>query len=260
MAVLATIHNLAHTCMQGLLELVLPGVCPACQAVAAEDGWLCPQCQADLLALVARTYCPRCGCSLPLGSQPRPDGCSACPATLPHYAQMVRLGPYSGPLRRIIRQIKYRSHDAAARRLGSLLATALTNQLQGIAAVDLVLPIPAHWRRRLARSYDHSRAIAKAMARHLDVPMGNELIRTRHTPPQAHLPRTRRLENVRNAFKVTSPATIAGATIALVDDVSTTGATAEEAARTLLKAGALRVIVAVIAKADPPKAYAKQEV
>ena len=76
-----------------------------------------------------------------------------------------------------------------------------------------------------------------------------------HTPPQAHLPKTRRIENVRGAFSVSDPKVISGARVLLVDDVTTTGATANEAARALLAAGASQVVLAVIAKADPPKAY-----
>ena len=243
-----------------MLDLVLPAVCPACRANdSGIDGWLCPQCSKDLLLLVSRPYCPRCGASLPPGSNVRPDGCYACPTTLPHFSQIVRLGRYEGPLRQLIRQIKYRASDSAARRLAALMAQALSSQPIG-KSIDLVLPIPAHWRRRFSRAFDHSGALAKAIAGQLHLPLGDELSRVRHTPPQAHLSRTRRLENVRNAFGAKSPATIAGATIALVDDVSTTGATADEASRTLLNAGASKVIVVVIAKADPPRAYEQKEV
>ncbi len=85
--------------------------------------------------------------------------------------------------------------------------------------------------------------------------LGDQLIRVRHTPPQVHLPRTRRIENVRGAFAVRTKRRIEGARVVLVDDVTTTGATANEAARTLLKAGASNVHLAVIAKAEPPRAY-----
>jgi ComF family protein len=248
------------TSLQCLLDLVLPAVCPACRANdVGQAGWLCPQCTKDLLLLVSWPYCPRCGSSVPAGSMARPDGCYACPTVLPRFSQIVRLGKYSGPLRQLIKQIKYRSNDSAARRLAAMLAGAVASQAVG-QSIDLVLPIPAHWRRRFSRGFDHSGRLAKALAGRLGVPLGNELSRVRHTPPQAHLSRTRRLENVRNAFKAISPKTIAGATIVLVDDVCTTGATADEASRTLLNAGASRVIVAVIAKADPPKAYEQKEV
>ena len=99
-------------------------------------------------------------------------------------------------------------------------------------------------------------AIAARVARNLDLPVGDELIRIRHTPPQVRLPRTRRIQIIRGAFSVSSPRSLAGTNVLLVDDVTTTGATANEAARTLLQAGASKVTLAVVAKAEPPTAYA----
>ena len=125
-------------------------------------------------------------------------------------------------------------------------------------AFDVVLPVPMHWRRRLQRGFAHARALAARVAIELHVPLGSDLSRTRNTPPQTHLPRSRRIENVRGAFAVRSPATVRGASILLVDDVTTTGATVDEATRALLAAGAHHVAVAVLAKAEPPTAYAHQ--
>ena len=79
----------------------------------------------------------------------------------------------------------------------------------------------------------------------------------RPTPPQVHLPRSRRVENVRGAFAARSPAALEGANVLLVDDVTTTGATVAEATRTLREARTHHVAVAVLAKAEPPTAYAE---
>ena len=124
------------------------------------------------------------------------------------------------------------------------------------ARFDVVLPIPMHWLRRLGRGFDHARAIAAGLARELSLPLGRELVRIRNTPPQVNLSRTRRMENVRGAFAVRDRVAIAGAQVLLVDDVTTTGATASEAARALLDADAAGVTLAVLAKAEPPTAYA----
>jgi ComF family protein len=121
---------------------------------------------------------------------------------------------------------------------------------------DLILSIPMHWRRRFSRGCDHAKLIAQTIAHELDLPIGYELTRCRHTPPQARLSRTRRIENVKGAFAAKASATLAGAHVLLVDDVSTTGATADEAAKTLLAAGASSVTLAILAKAQPPKAFA----
>jgi predicted amidophosphoribosyltransferase len=121
---------------------------------------------------------------------------------------------------------------------------------------DVVIPVPMHWRRRLARGSNHSRALAGLLAGNLDLPLGDDLVRTRYTPPQVNLPRTKRIEMVRGAFGLRSARAVEGARVLLVDDVTTTGATANESARTLLSGGASRVTLAVVAKAEPPTAYA----
>ena len=122
----------------------------------------------------------------------------------------------------------------------------------------MVAPVPMHWVRRLGRGWNHSSGLARRVARRLKLPMDDELVRTRNTPPQVGLPASQRAGNVRGAFAVPRPKEVAGANVLLVDDVMTTGATANEAARTLRRAGAERVIVAVVARAEPPTAYAYQ--
>ena len=163
--------------------------------------------------------------------------------------------------------MKYHRQEALRRRLAVLLAAAVRARAENLR--NLVLSVPMHWRRRLLRGYDHARVLAKAMAGELRLPLGHELVRTRYTPPQAHLPKSRRLENVRGSFAVRGtvatggargPATLFGAHVLLVDDVTTTGATADEAARVLLRAGTSSVTLAVIAKSEPPRAYAEQTV
>lgn len=255
MSLVGAIAGLARRAAGGILDLVLPDVCAACHGADAGEFGLCQACNLRLLELVALPYCIRCGASLPAGMSPREDGCPACPNPLPRFDRTVRLGPYADPLRVIIRELKYHRQDRMRRHLGALLGQAVAARCLG-PSFDLVLPVPMHWRRRLIRGYDHARVLARAVAGELQIPVGDELARIRATPPQAHLPRSRRLENVRGAFAVSYLATIQAARVLLVDDVTTTGATANEAARTLLQAGASSVTLAVVCKSEPPKAYA----
>jgi len=239
-------------------DLILPRACAACESQDISSGRLCASCNIRLLSLVALSYCPRCGTTvgphLPVGD----DGCPGCPTTLPRFARVFRLGPYTNPLRSVIRELKYHRRDTMRRRLGHMLGQLVSGGTDDDeTAAQLVIPVAMHWRRRLVRGWDHARALAGAVARELHLPVGNELIRLRNTPQQAHLPRSRRIENVRGAFSVRKAKALAGASILLVDDVTTTGATANEAARTLLQAGAARVTLAVVAKGEPPTAYAQ---
>lgn len=260
-------------------DLVLPEVCLACQGAVVDSQGLCTECLQKLLGLVSLPYCVRCGANggisgggpargpgkvspaidpaVAAGRRPQaePEGCPNCPAVLPRFARMVRLGPYDGPLKGLVRAFKYRRQEALCVYLGAMLASAVRGQCPQ-ETFDVVLVAPAHWRRRLWRGYDQARSLAGVIAKDLKLPLGHELVRVRHTPPQAHLPRTRRLQNIRGAFGVLSPEGVRGARVLLVDDVTTTGATADEATRTLLDAGASRVVLAVIAKAQSPLAYA----
>ena len=240
--------------LRAVLDLVLPTACSACQADQISTAGLCDACTIRLLSLAALNYCPRCGGTTGPNIPVREDGCSACPTPLGRFASVTRLGPYAPPLRRVVQSLKYHRVETMCGRLGMLLARALEAR-HGGGAFDLILPVPMHWRRRLVRGCDHARALARAVGRQLDLPVGADLVRVRHTPPQVHLPRTRRIANVRGAFAVARPRDIAGARILLVDDVTTTGATASEAARTALRAGASSVHLAVVAKAEPPRAY-----
>ena len=242
----------------GLADLVLPEACAACEHPRLAAGGLCQQCNIDLLGLVSLAYCPRCGATLGPHIPARDDGCWACPNPLPRFSRVVRLGPYAGPLRSMIRNLKYHHRDTMGRRVGAMLGEAL-RAAHADREFDVVLPVPMHWRRRLVRGCDHARVLARAVARRLRLPVGDELIRVRNTPPQTHLSRTGRIENVRRAFALRPRSNLAGASVLLVDDVTTTGATASEAARTILGGKALHVTLAVVAKSESPRAYAQRQ-
>jgi ComF family protein len=176
---------------------------------------------------------------------------------MPRFQRLVRVGPYAAPLRQAIHRLKYHRRVHAPGHLAGLLAEAVRARCAG-DRLDLVLPVPMHWLRQMGRGWNHSAALAAALGRRLDLPVGGELVRVRNTPPQVHLPASRRAANVRDAFDVTSRRNLIRAHVLLVDDVVTTGATANEAARALLKAGSSSVTVAVLAKADAPAAYAEE--
>lgn len=240
----------------GLVDMLLPAVCPSCQRADITAAGLCDACNMAMLSLVALPYCPRCASTLGPNVPARQDGCNRCPTPLPRFAAAVRLAPYAGPVRRAVRGLKYHKGDVMLAQIGRMLAEAIAARCED-ERLDCIVPVPAHWRRRIARGTDHSAALVRAMARHMTIPVERGLIRVRHTPPQTNLSRARRLANVRNAFSAPTPSAVAGAHVLLVDDVTTTGATVNEAARTLLKAGASRVTVAVIAKSEKPAAYAE---
>jgi ComF family protein len=157
---------------------------------------------------------------------------------------MTALGPYEGPLRRIVRRLKFDDMPALAEPLGEMLARHLGPGTPG----DWVAPVPLHWSRRLRRGYNQSLVMAAALARYSGRELAPGLIRrTRATAPQTGRTRRLRAANVKGAFQVTR-SSLGGATVILVDDVVTTGATIVECARILRRAGAGSVHAAVAAR------------
>lgn len=241
------------------LDLLWPETCGGCRrALPGADG-LCEACSLELLRLVSLRACPRCGSTLgPFVEVLYADGCARCPTPLPSFASVFRLGPYAGPIRRAVRELKYFGWHGQGLGLARMLCEAIPAGL-GEEDLDVVIPVPMYWTRRLFRRADHAALLAGRIARGLDLPCSPELVRTRNTPPQVHLARSERFENIRGAFAVRSPRALAGARVLLVDDVTTTTATAHEAARTLLRAGALRVHLGVLAKGESRDAYAERD-
>jgi predicted amidophosphoribosyltransferase len=136
--------------------------------------------------------------------------------------------------------------DAVAR----LLVAARGDDLAALG-LDVVVPLPMHWGRRLVRGVNSPDILARRPAARLQIPLAPHLLsRRRRTRPQTGLSRDRRLVNVRGAFYARRHADLSGARVLVVDDVMTTGATLNEAARELRRAGATFVAVAVLARAD----------
>jgi predicted amidophosphoribosyltransferase len=134
--------------------------------------------------------------------------------------------------------------------LGDLLAMTQRGELARWHP-DAVVAIPMHWSRRMWRGVHSAEIVAGRLAAHLDVPLASHLlVRRRRTAPQARLAPSRRKANVRGAFGARASRDLARARLLLVDDIMTTGATLNEAAKTLLDAGADAVGAAVVARAE----------
>jgi ComF family protein len=147
-------------------------------------------------------------------------------------------------------RIKHAPGEALAEHLGQFWAKEAGDRLAEFQA-NLVVPVPLHWRRRLARGYNQCDILAEHLARRLGLPLRPRwLRRTRYTPFQTSRPTAERRANVAGVFQVRRGAALRGQTVLLIDDVMTTGSTASEAARALRTAGAARVVVAVLARAE----------
>lgn len=217
-------------------RLVPDGSCLLCAADSAAEP-LCPGCIGDLPALPA-ARCPLCSDATTYGER-----CGACLKKPPHFDACHALFPYDFPADRLVQALKYGHQLALARWFGRRLATRV-----GESAADLIVPLPLHPQRLAERGFNQAMEIARALGKCLALPVDRStLVRSRITPPQAELPLAERRANVKGAFDCHG--WFAGRHILLVDDVLTTGATADECARVLKRHGAARVELAVVARA-----------
>ena len=134
--------------------------------------------------------------------------------------------------------MKFRRLDYLGLDLGREMAGLHRAELTGL---EVVVPVPLHWLRRLGRGFNQAEEIARGLAAELGLPVVAALRRRRPTPHQSRLTRAARLRNLVAAFHVRRPATIRGRRVLLVDDVATTGSTIEASAAVLRAAGAAEV-------------------
>lgn len=213
------------------LDLLFPPLCVGCRRVGR---WICERCW-DRVSWHQSQACGRCR---------RPSSrsvCLRCAGALTSLDGLVAVAEFDGVAREAVHALKYNGRHAIAGMLGRLMAGVAP------APVDLVVPVPLHASRRRERGYDQSALLAGRVARELGLPHApRALTRTRRTEQQATLQADRRRANVAGAF-VSRP--WRGEAILLVDDVATTGATIDAAARALKEAGAGKVMGLVFAQA-----------
>lgn len=234
----------------GLLHWLVPARCLSCKsavdALPAPLG-LCPACRSRLAPLLLEGVCAVCAEPLARASGADEGRCHTCLARPPSFDRLLAAWHYLPPLDAVVRDFKFRRLDY----LGSHLARTMADRLgpaigEHAAPPVLVSHVPLHWRRRFVRGYDQAREIAVPLARALALPFVPVLRRRRATPAQSSLDRSERLANLSEVFRVRAP--VAGRCILLVDDVATTGATLDAAARALKERGAHKVFGLVAAR------------
>jgi ComF family protein len=206
---------------------------------------LCPECARDLPQRTTG-YCPACGAFYE--NNDPPYACGRCRREPPPYAGLGFYSVYDGTLRELLLEFKFRSGLGKSRLMRELLAKAVGTHFVTVT-FDLIVPVPAHLRRLLARGFNQSMVLARLAGRLLAVPVdGKALVRTRNTPPQSGLTRRERESNLQGAFAARQDR-CRSRRILLVDDVATTGSTLAACAKELNRAGAASVHALVVAKA-----------
>jgi len=222
------------------LRAALPQRCVLC-ATPSFDALLCRECLDDMPRIEGP--CPSCALSSPAGQT-----CGACLATPPPQSATIGAWCYAFPADRLLHELKYGGRLALAEPFADALVAAVG--LRGNPRLDCVVALPLAVARQRMRGFNQAQEIGRRVALRLDVPLVAALRRVRDTPPQAGLALDARARNVRHAFEAVVP--LEGLTVAIVDDVMTTGATVAEAAAALRRAGAARVDAWVVARTPPP--------
>ena len=226
------------------LDLLLPPRCLACAEQVGAPHALCAACW-NRLTFLGAPCCARCG--LPFAYEMGTDAlCGGCAREPPAYDRARSALRYDEGSRGLVLAFKHGD------RLQGVVAFAEWMRRAGeglLAEADLLLPVPLHWTRLLRRRYNQSALLARAIARLSGVAYAPDwLRRRRRTASQGEFGPIGRRRNVQSAFQLHAKRSVRDLHVVLVDDVLTTGATVEECARVLRRAGARRIDVLTLAR------------
>jgi len=231
-----------------IINWIIPPSCLLCGASAPRS--LCLPCYQELPWL--NTRCELC--ALPLEV---PGTCAHCLEKPPSFADCVSPFRFADPVGPLINQFKLRRNQ----RYGSVLSAALLERVLAHypeqKLPQAIIPVPLHWRRILRRGFNQATFIGQAVGRQLGIPVRSLLRRPHPTPKQQGLNRKQRLGNLKHAFALKAHLVKGNSAmpnhVALVDDVMTTGATAEAASQVLKHAGVNIIDVWVLARTPSPR-------
>ena len=201
---------------------------------------ICSACENDLL--LNKNGCHVC--DLPLTTEN--TICGECQAQMPSFDKVLCAYRYEGTLPHLIHQLKEKQAYQWADHLSSMLVRRILQEYECTEFPNAILPVPIHWRRFFSRGYNQSQLIAVSISKQLKIPTIKCVHKRRFNKPQQFLNRRERHKNLAGSFSVTKD--LSNMHLAIVDDVVTTGATAEVIAKLLKKEGAKKVDVWALAR------------
>ena len=233
--------------LPGLNHLLWPEVCNICRdPITNKENGLCPDCWKSLLTAAAGDYCPRCGWEASKYALLN-NSCGHCQSIKINYDAIARAGLYEGTLRDMILAFKFHDRTDFQPQFHLLADSALRGSTF-FDEVNLFVPVPLHWLRRLQRGFNQSLLIAKGL-KHPTAKISTDLVRIRYTKRQWNLTPAHRRKNVAGAFAVRRDHNFHDKVVCLVDDITTSRATLNECAKALKLAGAKKVHTLVLAVA-----------
>ena len=226
-----------------ILDLIYPRRCPVCGGVLpfGESG-ACPDCAGEL-SFVAQPACMGCGKELGQSGPGRfsqEEYCPDCLRCRRSFSGGIALLNYNDAARKVMAGLKYKNQRDYADFLAAEMTKRHGRQILRLGA-DALVPVPVHKRRRRERGYNQAELLAKGLSRRLPIPVKRLLLRVEYTEAQKKLGYEARQKNEERAFRAVHAARIGRAL--LVDDIYTTGATAEACTKALLSAGVSQVFL-----------------
>ncbi len=251
--VAALLRAIAARAGSRALDLLYPGFCRECDVPVSGPAPFCAPCAARIRWI--RSACARCGAP---AANPGPGECGECAGRFLSFDRAAAAADYTGPWRTAVLRFKYLGDHGVRGLLGAALARVHAERFASIGPPLVIVPVPPHPWRKLARGRDPVEELAVELGARAGIQVRRVLRRARWIPSQTSLPRAQRLRNPAGAYRVRftyrprrgRPQGSVPPSVLLLDDVLTTGATASECARALKEAGARSV--GVIAAARSP--------
>lgn len=230
-----------------ILDLIYPASCHLCECALTNGRHLCDPCRYDLPS-VEPPFCSRCG-ECYNGKITDQFICPNCHQLEFHFEFAIAALHSHGGGRELVHNFKYMRQIHLADELARLIQTTLTDKrFQPYLNDGLFVPVPLHWIRQRKRRFNQAEEISKKLSRHTNIPCLKVLKRIRNTHTQTRFSRTKRLENLNAAFALNTryKKRIQGKPVILIDDVFTTGSTANECAKVLIQNGAEKVAILTV--------------
>ncbi len=236
----------AHAAFRLVADMVYPPRCPSCQTYVAADGNFCAECF-HKLRMIDAPMCACCGIPFVIAVDAY-TRCPECLDTPPEFDVARAALVYDAVSAPLVAALKFNDQWASLERYVVMMLRAGKPIFEG---ADMLVPVPLHWRRLLRRKFNQSALLAYGLSRASGIECAPEMLqRIIYTKPQMRMTRQQRLTNVKRAFAVpeTVHEMLHNKVVVLVDDVVTTGATANACAKALKKAGASEVRVIALAR------------
>lgn len=241
-----------------IIKLIYPNVCGICNNII-DKGYICDNCFEVLskypyLCLNIKNIFKHINKT---NKEKRIENEDEEKSEKIYYDKLISICKYEGIIRKRIIDFKFKNKKYLYRTFTEYITKVITenvckNKIDkrkiNLENIDMIIPIPMYWKKKFRKGYNHSNLLGKGLSKQFKINISYKLLtKIKDTKPQSSLNRFERKGNVNEVYKITNKKKIIGKVILLVDDVYTTGATANECARILKEAGAKEVIVLTLA-------------